>query len=224
MWFFQGQQQPQPQHHEVTRSDDGEAAKVSDQDEDASVVSVSSTTAQNIDSILAKEMYAMSVQDRNASQEELHGVSSSAVAESPQLVWASHQRLKADLDLLVHTMDRNETTRQAFYEAYWLPDSQRYIKSENVCLKYLRADFFDVSKASQRMFTQLRVLHKYFGSSSLQRGLRYNDLSRQEQDILKTGNLQVLPSRDRTGRLISVLQGSLANDGLDVENRVRSKR
>ena len=226
MRFFQDQQQRQEQEapqDPQAPSDGRDGRRDYDDDDAASVVSFSSTSAttKNIDSILAKEMYAMSVQDRKRSQEELHGVHSSAAEEDPQRAWNAQLKLKADLDLLLHGMDRNDEHKQAFYEAYWLPDSQRYIKSEEVCLKYLRAEYFDPSKASKRMFTHLRMVHKYFGTWSLQRGLRYNDLSRQEQDVFKAGNLQILPSRDRSGRLVSILQGTLPTEVLEGQARVR---
>ncbi|KAL3913219.1 MAG: hypothetical protein SGARI_000764 [Bacillariaceae sp.] len=135
--------------------------------DEQSVASLTSTSAatQHIDSLLAKELYELSVDERNNVQEEVHGVRSLAGVETPQLLWNAMQQLKMELDVRVHNMDRsNDPGRRSFWADYSLAASQQFLKSERECLKYLRADRLDASKASQRMFTHLQLLHRYFGT------------------------------------------------------------
>ncbi|KAL3905808.1 MAG: hypothetical protein SGILL_009527, partial [Bacillariaceae sp.] len=67
----------------------------------------------------------------------------------------------------------------------------------------------------------LELLHEFFGDAGLQRPLRFTDLNKAEKDCLKEGRRQILPSRDRSGRLIMFEKGSKATDTRNT--RVRSR-
>jgi hypothetical protein len=96
-----------------------------------------------------------------------------------------------------------------------------YVQDKDLRIKYLRADLFDAKKSAVRMIKHLNLLYKYFGVDALRRPLSLADLSKQEKDLLRAGNNQILPSRDRSGRLVAVYQGSMAVDGVTDASRVR---
>lgn len=195
-----------------------------DMDDDSSQVSLTSTSSstKKIDALLAKEMYQMSFDDRNRIQEELHGVRSLAQPESTQVVADAVSVLRSELDVQARALAAGivDEAKWAFCQAVSLPASQIYLKSQELCLRYLRADRLDPTAASIRMVRHLRLLHKYFGIFALQRPLRLSDLLKQEQDVLRAGNNQVLLSRDRAGRLIAFSYGSMPSDGISDASRV----
>ena len=94
-----------------------------------------------------------------------------------------------------------------------ITDADQLVSSEQkqALLKYLRADFFQVEKAAVRMVNHLSLLYKYFGPDMLQRRLRFADLTQAEQDCIRTGKEQILPVRDRAGRLLLFAQGAMEN-------------
>ncbi len=192
-------------------------------EDDFPIASLSLTSAWSIevDAFLANEMYQMSVDDRNKIQEELHGVGFLAPEESPQASRVALEILCQEVDAQVQALRASaDESSRSFWEGFWMPASQHYLKSQVVCLKYLRADLFDIPAAARRMVTHLRLLHKFFGTCALQRQLRHSDLSKAEQDLLRAGNMQVLPSRDRSGRLVTFYYGYMATDGTSDTTRV----
>ncbi|KAG7373941.1 hypothetical protein IV203_013036 [Nitzschia inconspicua] len=217
MWSFQ-QQQLQVFEQERSSLED------IDNDDDLSQVSLrsNSSSIRKVDSMLAKALYRMSVDDRNRIQEELHGVRNLAKAESPQSLDTAVAMLRGEFDFGVQkwAATANQST-WSFCNDIVMPASQVYVKSREMCLRYLRADRMNPKSASVRMLNHLRLLHKYFGPESLHRPLRLSDLVKQEQDLLRAGNNQVLLSRDRTGRLIIFSQGSTSTEGVTDASRLR---
>ncbi|OEU14256.1 hypothetical protein FRACYDRAFT_261924, partial [Fragilariopsis cylindrus CCMP1102] len=84
-----------------------------------------------------------------------------------------------------------------------------YIYHKTFRLKFLRADMYDARKAAHRYLRCLECLLQYFGSYAFQRPLLYNDLCNKSQDAIKMGYVQVLPSRDRAGRLVVFVQDAM---------------
>jgi hypothetical protein len=159
----------------------------------------------DVDALLARELHQLSVQDRNDIQEEIHGVNSMAVPETPSVVEAAQTDLKMEINSLP------VADRAAYDRAVSLLNSQ-YIQSKDFCLKFLRAELFDTKKAAMRLTMHVGLLQEFFGDVGLLRPLRWDDLSKGEHDSIREGRLQVLPSRDRSGRLITVfLHGLIIN-------------
>jgi len=162
------------------------------------------TTDIDIEAALAHELTALSLNDRTKVQEEIHCVKSLAVQETPGLVECALEKLRREASGLVGSGGGN------VYVDALVMDSP-YVQSRDFGLKFLRADFFNVKLAARRMLIHLELLFKFYGLEALKRPLRYSDLSREEQDCFRKGCSQVLPSRDKAGRLILILQGSMEN-------------
>jgi hypothetical protein len=170
----------------------------------------------SVDAIVANELRQLSAGERTNITEEMHGVRSLAREETPELVTESLFSLQQEIGRILQTgcvgpRPSGSTMRQKqqphAHEYYSLEFATAmmnspYVFHQDTTLKFLRAGLFDPKEASWRMLTHLNLLFKYFGPEALQRPLRFNDLTLQEQDILREGYIQILPSRDRAGKLV----------------------
>jgi hypothetical protein len=112
--------------------------------------------------------------------------------------WATYNGYERSLQLLpsppMHSTAGNtiDTTSQ-------------YVFSNGFRLNFLRADRFHVPKAAIRYLKCLDIMLENFGDVALCRKLYITDLNGDERQMLKDGSAcQVLPSRDRLGRMITV--------------------
>lgn len=166
----------------------------------------------DIDSHLAWELRNMSMEDRSTLFEEIHGVTSVPPEEG------SPERMKECL----HQMDeeiKRIPDKRAYEEA--LSYESSFVNDESFRLSFLRADRFDTQKAAARMVLKLDLLSRYFGPVALQRRLTIHDLTEEAKNAVKSGNLQLLPTRDRAGRMIMMRIGSFGA-GVSNQMRVRS--
>ncbi|KAG7348527.1 hypothetical protein IV203_017232 [Nitzschia inconspicua] len=162
----------------------------------------------HVDTILAQDMSRLSFQVRNEIQEEIHGVHSMAPKETELTVKDALLRMEESIQMIP------TAEKQAYMNALAM-SGEVFVLTDEMRLCFLRADLFDTSKAASRYTKYLNLLSKYFGPVALQRQLRYSDLTKKEQDLFRIGNAQILPSRDRSGRLIIVHHGSMAGEDVD---------
>lgn len=179
----------------------------------------------NVDRLLAEELRGLSVLDRGMVQEEIHGVSSCAVLECDEHIAQNLNRLEEEIrkirsEIMVSPEQLSEAGN-AYDETIWsylgVDDEassasvrllHSYIFHRDFRLKFLRADLYDVEKAAHRYLRCVESLLKYFGVYALQRPLVFEDLGKECQDAAKEGYIQILPSRDRAGRLVVVSQAT----------------
>jgi hypothetical protein len=167
---------------------------------------------KDIDTFLSQEMTALSFQERNLVQEEVHGVATVAVEETPDLLRTAMQELEVEIERIPN--------KSAYVRAVEV-DGGKYVRSRDFRLKFLRADLFDARKAATRLTARCDLLFKYFGEQALQRTLRFDDLSKKEQAIVRAGSVQLLPVRDRSGRMVEFHYSAMTGRGVTTENRVR---
>jgi hypothetical protein len=169
---------------------------------------------KDLEAVMASELNALTLNDRNLVQEEIHCVRSMAVKETPTLVNDALERIRQrTTQISLEGICGSDAFREAF--ALNLP----YVHSPEICLKYLRVDFFEVELAAMRMMNNLELLFRYFGLIALQRPLRFSDLDKEEQDCFRAGSVQILSRRDRGGRLVTVHQETA--EGVNDYQRVR---
>jgi hypothetical protein len=159
---------------------------------------------EDLEVVLANELTALSLTDRNKVQEEIHCVRSSAIQETPVLVENALETFQREASSLVDSGEGNiHVDAQSM-------DSP-YVQSRDFCLKFLRADYFNLNLAARRMLNHLEMLFKFYGPVALCRSLRFSDLCKEEQECIRKGSIQILPSRDKAGRLILIMQDSMKN-------------
>lgn len=151
---------------------------------------------------LAQDLTRMSVQSRNEMNEEIHGLRTLTPEETPEMVQDKLRELNYALNMLPST--------PSYDEAMGL--SSELVKSSEFRMRFLRAETFDARKAAIRMEQYLTFAKNYFGPEALHRPSFMSDLDKQEQEMLKAGNLQLLDSRDRFGRRIVVRVGSIGTE------------
>ena len=170
---------------------------------------------KDVDEMLVTSLNNLSVRDRTVIQEEVHGVGSLSPVETPEMVGQAQSRLQEELDKL-------PLDSKIFYDRAVSLKSE-YVNSADLRTKFLRAELFDANKAALRFMNYLKFCHKYFGDIALMRPLRFEDLTKEEQEIMRTGHAQILSSRDRSGRLVQFFQQHVPKGEKKIpplENRV----
>lgn len=148
-----------------------------------------------VDDILSKELQQLSFVTRTEINEEVHGVRCLSPEESPKLLRESLQHIQEELSSL-----REQGTAKAYDQA--LQHTQSYIHEIDIRLRFLRAELYDPKKAAERMALFLDVLLEFYGPIVLERPLQITDLTKQDMEVLRGGDLQPLPFRDRSGRRV----------------------
>ena len=159
------------------------------------------------------KLNGLSFDVRNKIQEEVHGVTSLEFVETTTKIKDALEQFDNYITISIS----NENKQAYTYAIDELKST--YIKENDFRLAFLRADLFDIPKAAVRYTSYLDVILKYFGPEGLQRPLRFDDLTKTEQDYYRGGCNQILPSRDRSGRLVVFMKGTA--DVNSVRERVR---
>ncbi|KAL3910482.1 MAG: hypothetical protein SGILL_007672 [Bacillariaceae sp.] len=118
--------------------------------------------------------------------------------ESPGLIEQSLQQMEREIVALPDHQKAAYTKGLGLHSAY--------IHDRDHRLKFLRSEVFKAKPAALRFCLWLDVLDALFGSVALTRKIYLSDLSKEDMAAMKSGIIQVLPSRDRIGRrVISML-------------------
>lgn len=142
---------------------------------------------------------------------EIHGVRTLAPTETPAMIDEALKRM----DEIITT---KIPTKPAFDHATAM--QSRYVLDRGFRLKFIRANLFDIDKAAWNFTRYLELLNTYYGPETLTRPLLYSDLTEAELDLLRSGHMQLLPTRDRTGRRVLNVFGLYKKEHT-VESRVR---
>jgi hypothetical protein len=168
---------------------------------------------QLVDDFLTHEIDKLSFKDRNDIYEEIHGVVSMAREESPELIEQSLVEISREIDRIKHKY-------RAYVEA--TKSYNPYLHGMEIRLRFLRCDLFDVPKAAVRMLKYLDLTQELYGNHALTRPILLRDLGKLEMEMLRVGDAQPMPFRDRSGRRLMV---AMNNFGLQypLEVRVRAR-
>ena len=165
-----------------------------------------------VENELSDAFYNLSVQGREMINEEVHGVRCLSPEENPEMIKRSLSQLSEELDLIrvKPAFDRSQTLSA---ERRLVGFSGRtYVNSDEFRLRFLRADLFDPKKAAARMVSYLDFMLEVFDGKEelLLRYVCLKDFNKRDMALLKAGNFQLLPYRDRSGRRIMVFISNLA--------------
>jgi len=110
------------------------------------------------------------------------------------------------------------TKKDAYDEAkFW---NQAFVTNSQLCLQFLRSKHFDVKETAKMMISHFETKKRLFGGGEiLAREILQSDLTPVELDLLRGGYLQLLPSRDASGRVVTVtnLSPLKGNSSADLE-------
>ena len=185
----------------------------------------------DIDVLLAKELNQLSFHERNTINEEIHGVSSLKIDETPELISRSLERLQFEMkhNIPMHKKMAYERSQELSRSSSSPSPSDEhgpkkpkgYINDSDFLIAFLRCDRFDVRRAANRLATFMELVYELWGEIALTTKTwtmqsHYSDF---ERKVMQTAMYQVLQGRDRAGRRICG-HFALHVDGLTVENRV----
>ena len=160
----------------------------------------------NNETMFSKALLNLSFQDRNQIEEEMHGVSCMAIIETKESIELSLYLFEIELELL--EKEHKIAYQKAIHLITNIDDplalSSSFILSKEMKLRFLRTELFDVSKSAIRYTKYIDLLYELYGDIALQRPIRIDNLNRVELSYLKSGQYQLLPYRDRSGRRILV--------------------
>lgn len=197
---------------------------------------------KEVDGLLSNEMLKLSFVDRNAINEEIHGVRSLAVEETPQMINNALHTFRLELESFPPSQKQAylfiQANRQCNIQRYHQQTQQHqhidsyvamgnttamptptyaaYTEDDNFRLRFLRCCLFDVKKAVMRFANYLNLIQTYWGDSYLSRPIQLSDFSPAEMKYLKKGFYQFLPFRDRKGRRVIVSVGGNLSDLNDI--------
>jgi hypothetical protein len=175
---------------------------------------------ESIEKLWAKEQYEMSRDDREAATDELHGVKSRYNAteyENPE----NHYKALIQFDNQLNNPRSGIPSRLKHNYLRAMRMNSTYVSSSDFRLRFLRAEFFDVSKAIVRFCKCLNLLVELFGDASLLRQIFLSDLTKNERKLLKEGEMQLSPYRDSLGRRTFYFLGNVgANYSAQERDRV----
>jgi hypothetical protein len=182
---------------------------------------------KSTDKYIATALQGMSLKDRDEAYNEIHGVVE-PVDETPSMLRESFAKLQQELFRVVHGSGHKSgrMDRRPFQLAEQM--NRTYVHSRFHYLMFLRNERFYIQKAAERMvyFFQLKCL--LFGKKNLCVDIHQGMLSKRELHYLKKGYLQVLPVRDRSGRVLlaqffDMIQFDTA-EGLVRRNRILRRK
>jgi hypothetical protein len=153
---------------------------------------------EDADAMLAHDLNALSLQERNKVYEEIHGVDA-PIEETPEIIELGLENLELELQDIRR---RNLAFRDLMNT---LPSTTlQYLSSTKFRLQFLRADLFDIDKAAMRVVNYIIYVKDMFGVHCLGRPLVMEDLDKDDIACLRGGVFQFLPSRDVAGRIVYV--------------------
>eukprot|EP00980_Cylindrotheca_fusiformis_P027555 scaffold21162_cov83-Cylindrotheca_fusiformis.AAC.1 len=158
---------------------------------DSSSIPPHAMDSEYIDSIIARQLASLSVQEREKAYMDVHGVSEEVV-ETPQMIEEGLENLDRELKQLSQKAAYDKATEM----------NAAYTANPDFRLAFLRSELFDIQKAAQRLVRHFHLKLDLFGEDRLVSDITQDDLSRNDILALYSGHSQVLNSKDRAGRLI----------------------
>ena len=165
----------------------------------------------------SKALFNLPVKDRNAIDEEIHGVSCMAPKESPELIGTALYELSVELGQIEDKPAYNRA--QEMYMAIGGVGMQHgYVNTNEFRLRFLRCELFDAKKAAARIVKYLDLVVETWGPYSIMRPFRLSDLTKEEMAFLRGGDYQLVPYRDRSGRRVLCI---VTNNRDDISPKTR---
>lgn len=168
-------------------------------------------TQNEIDGAMAEELLKMSFTDRNDINEEIHGVKCLAIKETPKLIKNALRLFQTELERLPNTEKQAFLFIQKVRQHQCDPFYAAYAYNQHFRLRFLRCCLFKVHLAVRRFANYLNFIQTYWGDAYLAKPIQLSDLNATETKLLKQGEIQILPFRDRSGRRVIANLGD-AND------------
>jgi hypothetical protein len=150
--------------------------------------------------LIVKELNQLTLHEREQVYEDVHGVSAWA-DETPAFLAKSLAELATELTNLCANHNNSSST-DAYEQA--LHKSPSYVHNPKFLLMFLRADCWDAARAAIRVTKFFRFKLELFDPSLLTKDITLADLNDDDKAAIKSGRIQLLPTRDTGGRAVLV--------------------
>eukprot|EP00980_Cylindrotheca_fusiformis_P018208 scaffold5901_cov116-Cylindrotheca_fusiformis.AAC.1 len=166
---------------------------------------------EEVDLLLAESMAALSFQERQLEQEELHGVRPQ-LSEDTEMI----QRLANELDIQLNRLKAGTA-----YEAAESTDLA-YVKGMDFRLMFLRCNKYDPQASAAHIIRFMDMKLKLFGKAKLVQNITLRDLGEDDREVVRNGHLQILRGCDRSGRKI-ILEYPALRSFKTLTNELRAR-
>ena len=175
-----------------------------------------------VDNLLSKELLQLSLKDRTAFQEEVHGVHCMAPEETPELLEESLRQLAIELDK--HNIPQNQNQKRAYNTSkrQERPTTTTYVNDDSFRLRFLRCELFSIAKTAQRIILFLQLVVELFGDFALQRPVLLSDFTEDELRSFRLGRYQFTPFLDRSGRRVLTIFPDEVWEAIPNKTKVRT--
>eukprot|EP00934_Nitzschia_sp_Nitz4_P004381 Nitzschia sp. Nitz4//scaffold37_size175936//76394//78142//NITZ4_002045-RA/size175936-processed-gene-0.46-mRNA-1//1//CDS//3329549785//4371//frame0 len=158
------------------------------------------TTTDEATQLVAKEMAALSMKERERVYYDVHGVKEDNDPDFEKKHLESKlQQFHAELASI---SSKDGFSCKAYRQALHLDEA--YVRNPEFCTRFLRAERFDVKHAAQRYCRFYELKLEVFGEQFLVKDITQELLDQGTLDVLYQGHCQYFPLRDRSGRLINI--------------------
>lgn len=151
---------------------------------------------------VANSFANLTVKEKESAFDDIHGCTDDTSKKDPQLIEKRLIELDVELQKKSREVSGIQSSFAAYREAY--EQNRSYVEDRNFRLLFLYADSFNVKDASNRIFQFFEQKLNLFGIEKLARPITYDDLSNEDLECLHSGDFQMLPLKDRTGRNVVV--------------------
>lgn len=166
---------------------------------------------KEVDTLIAKELFQMSLDEREKALDDVHGIRK-AETEDPNFVNNRLIQLEHHLCQIKMGSVYEEAERQ----------SETFVRDPHRRTMFLRAEHFEPRAAAQRMLRFFEFKKELFGVDKLCRKITLQDMSEDDMESLRSGECQISPFKDVSGRPIIIFAQKLRKYK-HIENVVRSK-
>jgi len=168
--------------------------------------------SNTLSDLLSRELLKLSLSDRTAIHEEIHGVRCLAVRETSELIYVALIEFQTELDRI------SPKDKQAYEECKMrmmlFPDEERtcyILNNDDFRIRFLRCELFNAKEAARKFVNYLNFVRELWGPEIvLKRLIQCTDFTKSEMKLLRKGYFQVLPFRDRSGRRVVTILGGLS--------------
>ena len=154
----------------------------------------------HIDTILSSALGDLSIQERENVYSEVHGINE-AIEETPEML----ARQLNDFAHQLSTQVSREPHKKTHAYQMALVRSPSYVGDPKFRLAFLRAERFEADKAAARYLRFFEAKLFLFGEEKLCKDIALADLSAEDMKSLRAGFFQLLPQRDRAGRVVGLI-------------------
>lgn len=148
--------------------------------------------AASVEEMLADELSKLSMMEHDIVSFDVHGISVE-IEETEEFTTYCLKEMEEELDKIKQ--------KSAYEKA--LKMNPEYVTSRSLRLRFLRCESFNCEYAAKRLVLHFEQKEELFGSGDvLVRDVRLSDLDATTLEIVRSGAMQVLPTRDVSGRVV----------------------